>query len=325
MLKKFDLKQLLEHINYIGEKRWGQTLQFNVLEKAFIPIREGKEELSPKHIKIIEDDCAFTFWWKMPEINEVDFFPLKGIFSKLKPQDNKVIGMLFDLLKNIEIVSCVIRFIDPQNYGIMSPPVENLLNVRGRHQIEKYLNYLQNLEELREEYNFHRIADVDMALWVLANIVNYSDLRHHPIYSDFYEIYEQSTNPVKKIMARNCLEHVIEEQPLFKAELFLDSDFVTAGMIVGRELDLFVKALCEKNGIKLAEKTKQMPIKHLHIPELAEKLFMKRIIKIEDKEDIDRWWKYRCDLIHEERVSITHKEIKNMIEGIKLLKQRFKL
>ncbi|GAJ03581.1 unnamed protein product, partial [marine sediment metagenome] len=231
----------------------------------------GKEELSLRHLKAIRDDWAFLTWWKMPPIKQEDLEYLKGVFVDLGPQDKRIISKLYDLLKNIEIVSCILRFIDPQNYGILSPPVENILNVKGKHQIEKYTNYLEDLKELKEEYNFERIADVDMALWALANIMNYSELKHHPTYSSIYNEYEQTANPVKKIMARNSLEQIKEEKPLYKAELFFDSDFVTAGLIAGRVLDLFVKELCDENGIKRIERTKKKDYRYLSIPELAEK------------------------------------------------------
>jgi len=323
--EEFNLKQLLEYFSDIGEKRWGQTLQLEVLEKIFKPIKKGDEEFSLKHLRAINNDCAFSNWWKMPEIEEEDIAHLEGIFTKLEPYDKKVISKLFDLLRNIEIVSCILRFIDPQNYGIMSPPVENILMVGGKHEIEKYINYLHNLEELKEEYKFERIADVDMALWALANIIYYSELRHHPIYSDIYNAYVQTANLIKKIMAKNSLEQIKEEQPLYKAELFLDSDPITSGLIAGRELDLFVKELCINNGIRLEERTKRKPVKYLHIPELVDKLFENKLITREEKELINKWWEHRCDLIHEDEISTTPHDVKMMIEGISKLKLKYQI
>jgi len=321
-MEKFDLMELQNYFYDIGEKRWGKTLQLDVLEMVFKPVRNGKEELSLKHLRAIRDDCAFAEWWKIPDINEEDFMPFKGVFTKLKALDKEVISMLFDLIKNIEIVSCILRFIDPKNYGILSPPVENILNVKGKNQICIYLNYLQSLEELKDEYKFVRIADVDMALWTLANILNYSNLRHHPIYSDIYEAYEQRINPVKKIMARNSLNQIKEEKPLYKAELFLDSDYVTSGLIAGRELDIFVKNLCRENKIRLFERIKRRDVRYFSIPELSEKLANKKVISIDEKNYIKAWWKIRCDLTHEYEISASLDDVKEMIQGISALKEK---
>lgn len=321
--KRFDLKKLIDHFSDISGRRWGITLQLNRLESVFKPVKDGQEELSLKQIIAIRDDWAFMNWWKMPEIREEDLVPLRGVFVRLKPKDEDVISKLFDLLKNIEIVSCVLRFIDPKNYGIFSPPVENILNVKGKHQIEKYVNYLSHLNELKEEYNFVRIADVDMALWALANIINYSYLRHHPEFSKMYDEYEQTTNLVKKIMAKNSLEEIKKEKPLYKAELFLDADRILAGLIAGRELDLFVKELCSEHGIKLVEKTVKRELRYLSVPELSDKLADEKFISKEEKNAIREWWRIRCCLMHEEETSVNKDEVKGMIDGISSLKEEY--
>jgi len=188
----FNLEQLLTHFPDIGEKRFSITLDLPALENVMKPIREGKKEFSLKHLVSIKEDSGFLKWWKMPEISEEELKVFKGAFINLEPKDKKITNMLFDLFKNIEIVSCILRFIDPQNYGILSPPVENLLNIKGAYQIEKYLNYLNDLEELKEAYDFKRIADVDMSLWTLANILNSSWLRFKPMYYEIYENYQNT-------------------------------------------------------------------------------------------------------------------------------------
>jgi len=94
-IKKFDLKQLRDHFYEIGEKAWGQTLQMDVLENVFKPVRDGKEELSLKHIRAISDDNAFANWWKMPEISEEDLSPCKSVIAKLRPHDKEAISELF--------------------------------------------------------------------------------------------------------------------------------------------------------------------------------------------------------------------------------------
>lgn len=322
-IRRFDLKQLLDYFYDIGGKRWGQILQLEKLEKVFKPIKDGKKELSLNHLKTVGEDWAFLNWWKMPTIREKDLEPFRGVFVDLGTQNKRIIGKLYDLLKNIEIVSCILRFIDPQNYGIMSPPVENILSVKGKDRIEKYLNYLEDLEDLKEEYDFQRIADVDMALWALANIINYSELKHHPVFSNIYDEYDQTANPIKKIMARNSLEQIKEEEPLYKAELFFDSDFVTAGLIAGRVLDLYVKELCDKNGIKRIERTKKIDYRYLSIPELAEKLTNIKVITTEEGDKVKSWWDVRCKLTHEDELPVTQQDVREMIAGISEFLQEY--
>jgi len=324
-MRKFDLKQLRNHFTEIGEIICGQTLQLENLKKVFVPVRNNKEELSLKHLMAVRDDYAFGNWWKMPEISEDDFLPLKGILTKLKPQDEEVISKLFDLLKNIEIASCILRSIDPQNYGIMSPPVENLLNVKGKRQIEKYLNYLQNLEELKKEYKFVRIADVDMALWALANILNYPELRAYPKYQKIYEDYRKRTNLIKKIMAINSLSQIWQEKGyVFIAELFLGIDHEIAGIIAGREIERFVHNQCEKHGIEKEGKTEEGRIKYFSPSILSDILWKSRYIRYEEYKDIKKWWALRNKLTHKFKIFIARDEVEKMIEGIINLTEKYK-
>ncbi len=75
---------------------------------------------------------------------------------------------LMDVFKSIELVSIILRFVRPEHYGIISLPVERVLDVRrGSEAIETYQNYLADLRAVRFHYGFKRTADADMALWVL--------------------------------------------------------------------------------------------------------------------------------------------------------------
>lgn len=323
--EKFDLKQLRDHFCDIGEKRWGQTLQLEELEGKFRLIKEGKEELSLMHIEAIRDDFAFTRWWKMPEMAEEDLEALTGIFVNLSPRSGEVIWKLFDLIKNIEIVSCILRFIDPQNYGILSPPVENILNVRGKHQVEKYINYLIDLEKLKEEYDFKRIADVDMALWVLSNILNYPGLRTYPKYRIIYEDYRKRANPIKIIMAKNSLNQIWEEKGyLFIAELLLNTDHDIAGIVAGREIERFVHNQCDKHRIKKKRRTKKGKLRPLPPSALSKKLWEGGNITYKEHIDIKKWWNLRITLTHKFEMLITRDEVDKMIEGIINLTEKYK-
>ena len=155
-----------------------------------------------------------------------------------------------------------------------------------------------------------------MSLWALANIINYSMLRNHPIYSTIFYEYEQTPNPVKKIMARNSLEQIKKEKPLYKAELFLDSDYVLAGIIAGRELEIFINDLCSEARIKLVTQKGYGKPKRLPFSERLEKLEEKKSISKKDIDNLNGWWDIRCDLLHKEVISRSKSEIENMIEGL---------
>jgi hypothetical protein len=82
--------------------------------------------------------------------------------------ERQAIRELLEEIKHIELVSIILRFIRSDQYGILSPPVERVLNVGwGSDAVETYVNYLRDLRAIRREVGFPKVADADMALWVL--------------------------------------------------------------------------------------------------------------------------------------------------------------
>ena len=99
--------------------------------------------------------------------------PIRGIFRLGWEKRKKTISELYKRFLNIEVVSVLLRFVDPQNYAILSPPVEKffLLQPKDDH-VEYYINYLNLLKKTSRHFQLtNRIADVDMALWCLTYIL----------------------------------------------------------------------------------------------------------------------------------------------------------
>ena len=85
----------------------------------------------------------------------------------LGKKEENLIGELLHAFKAIELVSIILRFIRPEKYAIFSTPTEMLLEIRRGSPVETYVNYLTDLRLIQKRYGFERVADVDMALWVL--------------------------------------------------------------------------------------------------------------------------------------------------------------
>ena len=322
----FNLKELLPFFEEVGIHKYGGTLDFSSLEGIMEPIRKGKEEFSLKHIKAVEKDFDFLKWWKMPEVSVEELEKLKGIFFDLKAKDSEVIEKLFEIFKNIEIVSIFLRLINPYSYGILSAPVENILNVRGPSQVTRYLNYLDNLTELKEEYEFERIADVDMALWALACILNERWLKSK--YTEIVESFSLEINRVKKIAIRNALLEIEREELRYleMAELFLEIDVEISGFLAGKKLELLVNKLCKEWGIKTYVRTNK-GTKYIKIPALLEKLNKKKAINSSDYRNLEEWWKLRNKIVHKElpmgdetEIEELVKRVDEMIKGLRALR-----
>ena len=297
--ESFDLKLLLGHFREVGEISSGMVLDTDYLESIFRPVKEGRAPLSAELVERIKEDNAFPSYWRLPQIRDTEFEGLSQAFSKMTSRDEKVIWQLFEIIKNIEIVSCILRFIDPIKYAIFSPPVENLLNIRGNDPVNKYINYLRDLKQIGEVYEFTRIADVDHALWTLANIINSDRLRNRSPYDEIYEEYQSQPNVIKTITAKNSLAQVWSENALYLdlARIFLEEDPLLAGLIAAREFEFLIKELCRRNGVKLAFKTVN-GIYWMYIPDLAKHLRIKKAINHDEERKANQYWEMRNLLVH---------------------------
>ncbi|GEM_PF-966953 len=162
---------LAEH-SEICRKKYGVAFDLKAVEKKVRHLRR-KTELSYKDLSYFESPEHWWFkrFWVFPPESSIE--PgLKGIkfdFWNLSGENEaNLLRQLLYVFKSIELVSIILRFIKPEDYAILSSPTERLLDIRrGRDPVETYINYQRDLRDIRAHYGFDRVADVDMALWVL--------------------------------------------------------------------------------------------------------------------------------------------------------------
>lgn len=168
----FDLIKCLGCFDEVFYNKFGRSLKFEKLEVVFSGLKGKARPLSYKKIKslvnkkywIFDDYWMIPGWWKSRKGLKLT----KGLFENLPDNEKQAISVLFDIFKNIEVVSIILRFVDPQNFGIISPPVRYALRQAAKETyVEEYLDYLKTLRSYSREYGFERIADADMALWAL--------------------------------------------------------------------------------------------------------------------------------------------------------------
>ena len=115
-------------------------------------------------------------FWQWPTRAEFDARcedrAVEGLFV-LPKRENAIVERLLGIFRHIEPVSVVLRFVAPKHYGILSPPVEKLLEMGPAHKPrEKYRKYVKALRTLRDERGFATAAKVDMALWVMREVID---------------------------------------------------------------------------------------------------------------------------------------------------------
>jgi len=99
--------------------------------------------------------------------------PISGIFKLGWEGKKKTISELYKRFLHIEVVSVILRFVDPQYFAIISPPVEKFFSLQPKEDhVEDYISYLNLLNKTLKHFQLpSRLADVDMALWCLSFIM----------------------------------------------------------------------------------------------------------------------------------------------------------
>lgn len=168
----FDLKECLGCVEETYFKKFGRTFQFDSIEAVFSKLnRTGK----PLTLRMIRNLTSRKYWifedyWLVPSFWKLwkELKKTKGLFESLPEEEKHAAEVLYSIFKNIEVVSIILRFVDPKNFGIISPPVRYALRQSPKETyVEEYLDYLMTLRSYAKEYGIDRVADADMALWAL--------------------------------------------------------------------------------------------------------------------------------------------------------------
>ena len=116
---------------------------------------------------------AFWQWPTRAEFDErCEGGAIENLFL-LPKREKAIVERLLRFFRHIEPVSVVLRFVAPRHYGILSPPVEKPLEMGPAHKPrEKYRKYVRVLRTVRDERGFATAAEVDMALWVMREIID---------------------------------------------------------------------------------------------------------------------------------------------------------
>lgn len=112
------------------------------------------------------------FWPDPVTVIDLDE-PISGIFNLGWEKRKETISELYKRFLHIEVVSVILRFVDPQNFAIISPPVEKFFSLQPKEDhVEYYVNYLNLLKKTSKHFQLpNRLADVDMAIWCLSFIL----------------------------------------------------------------------------------------------------------------------------------------------------------
>ena len=286
-------------------------------------------EITAETLRKIEgaEHWAYPIWW--PSFGKNFGNPIKLPPHLADVQARKLaVEALYERLRHIEVVSVILRFTFPEDFGIISPPVSHILILPpSKDHVSYYLHYLDILRLLRDHSGLPRIADVDMALWTAAH-----SLRELPAIADlmfrdrfFQEIRLNNIlaglRVIRDISTGGTLEWRQVMGHMLVSRAMLAHDHVLAALICGRSYELLVNMLSERWNIPRGR------IKGSG----DESEILSRCGKIAQHPDfirlgysfgnLKRWRDWRNDAVHPER-KINKRHARDFVDEVTIFAER---
>lgn len=207
------LRNCLVQVPEVSMQQFGHIADLRALEQdaKHLGTKTISVEDLLKHFKqAAKNESWFQTYWLFPSADDLTkeekeiSFNLHQL-SKGKegtPNEKNTIKDLLKAFRQIELVSIILRFIRPDSFGMLTPPVAFILDLHsGRDAVDTYLNYLSNLRAIRDHYGFSSAAEADRALWVLEHICNAGRADNKKIKQAF-----ESDEFMLRLRAKNLVE-----------------------------------------------------------------------------------------------------------------------
>jgi hypothetical protein len=314
------MMEFLAEFPAVSERMTGRRQDLDCVEALLADARRSREVTS-EALSTIESGEYWNYptWWPLFSHSFGDPIRLPDDFTNLCDR-KRAVDALYDRLHHIEVVSVVLRFVCPEDFGIISPPVSQLLNLPplGDH-VSYYVHYLEILRVLRDHSGLARVADVDMALWSAAHSQRELPAIAELMFRDehFQEIRLKNVfaglRVIHDVSAGSPTEHRQVVEHLLIARALLTYDYVLAALICGRSYESLINIISAKWNIakgtlRVGESAFLHQLKKIsHQPEFSELGY--------SYEDLRRWWDRRVKAVHPEH-KITKKEAGQFVEQV---------
>ncbi len=242
------LHACLQSFPDVSERLYGSRFDLAAIERRVAPLqRRGLLTYKDLAYFVAPEHWWFEKFWVFPPEDKVTpaLARTKFDFWNLPRNQERELGSLLDVFKSIELVSIVLRFVKPAAYGIISPPVERVLDVRrGSDARETYRNYLDDLREIQRHYRFARAADADMALWVLHERC-FGTLRDPQIAAAW-----AADRFMLRLRGKNLVGHLLAGRSYAEfADALEASNPELAAVVACYAFELALRALAERRGV----------------------------------------------------------------------------
>jgi hypothetical protein len=244
-MNKPDYKALF---NRYAKTQFGKEQNLEAIEAKLGHLRKGAS-LTYEDLGTIANPLYWPFskYWLWPHRAQIEdkLKRTEGWFAQLPGAEQKVVRGLNDIFKNIALVSIVLRFARPDLYAIYSAPTLRALRIeRGVNEVAEYLNYVQEMRILQNCFGTDKLAEVDMIVWAIAH--------------DQGEYLTELKRILSKVLPENLTPEELliyfSDNPLKMAEIYLNSDFKTAGFWAAKAFEYFLDNECRRHEINVPER-----------------------------------------------------------------------
>lgn len=306
------LKCCLEAFPEICKRKYGEEFNLAAVEAKVKHLRR-KTPLTYKDLSFFEspEHWRFQRFWAFPPEGRIseELQKTEYDFWNLNRQNEAVlIRQLLFTFKSIELVSIILRFIRPDEYGIYSSPVVHLLELRRmRDLVETYIRYLSDLRDIGRHYGLERVADADMAIWVL----------HEKCYGTYRDAaFEKALNEdtfMLRLRARNLVAPLASLSDARLANALAEIKPELASLVGCYAFEILLRSLAEKSGLANSGAAEKL---HLVIDEFPNYGTVDTLRKAEWR----RLKEIRDQLFHAGRLP-TDKERSDLIEEVMRLEK----
>ncbi len=322
------LQRCLAQFSEVSKARYGSPFNLSAIE-ADVGSLQSRRKLTLQDLQYFKNEQHWWFqrYWVLPAAKDIegelgsasfDFWQLSRK-NEGSDKERAVIEDLVHVFRSVELVSIILRFIRPDSFGILSPPVERVLDVRrGSSGVGTYLHYLNDLRAIRYHYpGLPRAADADMALWVLHERCFSQDLLDPTMKSE----YEQDPFMLQR-RATNLVAPLVEI-PLSRLALALETvrnDL--AGLVACRAFEAAVRERARLAGVPLIGKDGYGRTISLDLGDIINSLLEQKAINSVTAGLWHRLRKLRNRLVHGEVADPTPAEIRDFVEETLIIEEK---
>lgn len=284
----FSLQPYLERFPEVCKLKFGRTYDFKKLEREFVHLGRGDRWLTATDIsKLFDPDLTpFERYWPRPAEKSLDEL-LKRRRVKIGPRPAQPLELVNELLKifhSTGLISIVLRFAHPDQFGIISSPVIHLLQVQRANTSELFIAYCEELEEWRKHFGIASVAETEMALWTFYQLTDGAVKEKGSAQAQAAFLSDIWVE--RKRMAQVLPPFLKRHGPLELARIVGYQDPNLAGKIAGEEYERLLRAAAKRF------------YPHLRLDEgwakvLLDKLGQDGHITLEEKVSLKRVWEVR--------------------------------